>query len=113
LSRVRAVNIYFLSSPCFNYTRFKYWNLYFLIIITDILCEVPYLAVEVVHVCRDGGHFRQEGHHVAQGDYHVLQEVRAIGGLHAKGGRKEKKRKKRKNIRKRKSECESGRAKNT
>jgi hypothetical protein len=55
--------------------------------------------VEVVHVCRDGGHFRQEGHHVAQGDYHVLQEVRAIGGLHAKGEGKKRKEKREKTER--------------
>jgi hypothetical protein len=53
--------------------------------------EVPYLAVEVVHVSRDGGHFRQGGHHVAQGDYHVRQEFRASGGLHAKEGKKREK----------------------
>jgi hypothetical protein len=47
--------------------------------------------VEVVPVYQDGGHFRQEGHHVAQGDYHVRQEVRAIGGLHAKGEGKKRK----------------------
>jgi hypothetical protein len=69
--------------------------------------EVPYLAGEVIHVCRDDGHFRQEGHYVAQGDYRVLQEARSIGG-----GRR-KWRKRGKNIRKSEceSECESGRAK--
>jgi hypothetical protein len=38
--------------------------------------EVPDVAVEVAHVRRDGGHFRQEAPHVTRGDDDVRQSER-------------------------------------
>jgi hypothetical protein len=59
--------------------------------------------VEVAHVRRDGGHFRQEAPHATQVDDDARQEARASGGQRARERKKNRK----------ESECESGRAKNT